>query len=347
MVVESEQGPGIIEQLSQLCRDAISEGSLTQLKENFSRIVDEGIGELDEIPRVAIEREIGQILSSRTLERARYYVRNLENALKSFPDTQSEAINLNLWKGYDHIMTDSLWNLGARAKDGHHKAWYWGNFVPQIPFQLISRYTSHGDWVVDPFCGSGTTLLESLKLGRNSLGVELNQEVFRKTSDLVRKAGGEQDSRAVIESHDSMDFDFKGFLKAEKIPGFKLAILHPPYWDIIKFSENPRDLSTSSDVEDFTGRLAGLVKWLLPAMLEGGHIALVIGDVYRKGEVIPLGFRSMDALLGLGLKLRGIIVKDIQNTRAKRNSESLWRYRALKSGFYVFKHEYVFVFQCR
>ena len=80
-------------------------------------------------------------------------------------------------------------------------------------------------------------------------------------------------------------------------------------------------------------------------MKPGGYIGLVIGDTYRDGEIVPLGFRSMDALASTGLKLRGIIVKDIQNTRAKRSSESLWRYRALKSGFYVFKHEYVFVFR--
>ena len=344
-MVESEQGQGIVELLNQLCREALQEDSLTGIREKFSKVEPCALEHLDDITRVAVEREIGQILSSRTIERARYYARNLQNGLRPPPEEEREAINLNLWKGYDHIITDSLWNLGARARDGHHKAWYWGNFVPQIPFQLMSRYTSQGDWVLDPFCGSGTTLLEALKLGRNSLGVELNSDVYQKTSGLVAKASGKEGARAVLENHDSMDFDFAGFMEKEEIPGFKLAIIHPPYWDIIKFSENPKDLSMARDVDDFTGMLASLAHRILPSMKEGSHLALVIGDVYRKGEVIPLGFRSMDALASLGLKLRGIIVKDIQNTRAKRNSENLWRYRALKSGFYVFKHEYVFVYR--
>lgn len=344
-MVESEQGSSILELLDQLCREALQEDSLQLVKDKFRKVGPADLEQLDRITRVAIDREIGQILSSRTIERARYYAKNLRNGLMSFSEADGEAINLNLWKGYDHIITDSLWNFGARAKEGQHKAWYWGNFIPQIPFQLISRYTSPGDWVLDPFSGSGTTLLEAMKLGRNALGVELNREVYNKTSAILNVASERENSRVVLENYDSMDFNFPGFVKDEGIPGFRLAILHPPYWDIIKFSENPRDLSMARDVGDFTEKLARLAKGLLPAMAEESHIALVIGDVYRKGEVIPLGFKSMDALASLGLKLRGIVVKDIQNTRAKRNSENLWRYRALKSGFYVFKHEYIFVFR--
>lgn len=344
--MESEQDRDIIELLNEFCRELLNdEETLSGIKEKFRKIDAPDLENLDSITRTAVEREIGQILSSRTIERARYYARSLQNGLKSHSETENEAINLNLWKGYDHIITDSLWNLGARAREGHHKAWYWGNFVPQIPFQLISRYTNPGDWIVDPFCGSGTTLLEATRLGRNALGVELNPEVYRKTTEVLKEVTGTEDSRAVLENHDSLRFDFSAFLKKENLPGFKLAILHPPYWDIIKFSENPEDLSMSEDVEDFTGKLARLAEGIIPAMVHGSHIALVIGDIYRKGEVIPLGFKSMDALSSLGLTMRGIIVKDIQNTRAKRNSESLWRYRALKSGFYVFKHEYVFVFR--
>ena len=45
------------------------------------------------------------------------------------------------------------------------------------------------------------------------------------------------------------------------------------------------------------------------------------------------------------LALKSIVVKNMVNNRAKRNKENLWRYRALAGGFYVFRHEYVFLFQ--
>jgi hypothetical protein len=40
-----------------------------------------------------------------------------------------------------------------------------------------------------------------------------------------------------------------------------------------------------------------------------------------------------------------IAVKNFEETRGKRNQKELWRYRALVGGFYVFKHEYIFIFQ--
>ena len=48
----------------------------------------------------------------------------------------------------------------------------------------------------------------------------------------------------------------------------------------------------------------------------------------------------------LGFITKAIIIKDMQgNERAKGKNANLWRYRALAGGFYVFKHEYVMIFQ--
>lgn len=47
------------------------------------------------------------------------------------------------WKELD-INTDSLWIIGPRAKGGKHENVYHGNFVPQIPNQMIRRYTDEG-----------------------------------------------------------------------------------------------------------------------------------------------------------------------------------------------------------
>lgn len=344
-MIGSEEREDPLKQLAEICRFSYTIRELPSLKQKFQNFEFPDDEQIDPVVRAAITKELHQIQGSQTLERARHYVNILLGTLEEDLSQDLTELNLKLWKGYDHIYTDSLWTLGSRARDENHKAWYWGNFVPQIPFQLISRYTAPGDWVLDPFCGSGTTLMEAMKLGRNSLGIELNSEVYRKTSEALEGISGTKGAVAEIEEGNSLEYDFLNYLGSGAKEKFKLAILHPPYWDIIKFSEDKKDLSNASSLEDFTDKLKSLTENILEVMKPRGHVALVIGDMYRNGEIVPLGFRSMDALSSTGLKLRGIIVKDIQNTRAKRSSESLWRYRALKSGFYVFKHEYVFVFK--
>jgi len=47
-------------------------------------------------------------------------------------------------------------------------------FIPQIPRWAINKYTKEGDYVLDPFAGSGTTLVEAVLLNRNSLGIDFD-----------------------------------------------------------------------------------------------------------------------------------------------------------------------------
>src|SRR5512136_5537 len=58
------------------------------------------------------------------------------------------------------------------ATHGIHR--YPAKFIPQIPRFCIDKYSKPGDDVLDPFMGSGTTLLESYVSGRNSYGIDIH-----------------------------------------------------------------------------------------------------------------------------------------------------------------------------
>lgn len=125
-----------------------------------------------------------------------------------------------------------------------------------------------------------------------------------------------------------------------------IVFSHPPYLDVIRFTEESTDLSHIGDIQPFTLRYTEAVANVWPHLKRGGIFVLVAGDTYRNGEVIPLGFTLMSAIRQhFACQLKGIVVKDIVGNRSKIGQEALWRYRALKWNTFLFKHEYIFVFR--
>jgi len=294
-----------------------------------------------------LHAELDQIGAALTIERAHYYVNRF---IKSITEVRTGAINdinLNRWKEYEDIYTDSLWLVNRRDGSGAHTAGYWGNFIPQIPHQMMRRYTRPGDWVIDPFAGSGTTLIEARRLGRNCLGVELLAPVAAQARALIAAEPNRRGATGEVIASDCLAVDYSALLRQHGAESAQLVILHPPYYDIIKFSDDPRDLSNAASIEVFLAQIGDVVDKLTAVLDSGRYLALVIGDKYAGGEWIPLGFQSMSEVLKRDFTLKSIVVKNFEETTGKRNQKELWKYRALAGGFYIFKHEYIFVFRKR
>ena len=147
------------------------------------------------------------------------------------------------WKEID-INIDSLWLIGPRAKGGKRTNFYHGNFVPQIPDHLIRRYTDEDDIVLDIFMGSGTTLFECERLKRNFIGFDINQEII----DFVKNNMKDSSVKYCINNSDvtnAVEFE-KNIVCNLKSLGKRTVdflIAHPPYMDIVKFTNRSEDLS--------------------------------------------------------------------------------------------------------
>lgn len=256
-------------------------------------------------------------------------------------------LDLENWKTLDNIWTDSLWLIPSRDKSGAHSNEYHGNFVPQIPNQIIQRYTKQNEVVLDGFLGSGTTLIESQRLGRHGIGVELLPEVAEKAKRAIHSEENVHEITNEIIVGNSSDKSVGD--KIEKAlfhigkKSLSLVMLHPPYHDIIKFSENPNDLCNTETTEDFCNAFGKVIENTTQHLSKGKFLVIVIGDKYANSEWIPLGFLTMNEALKRDFSLKSIVVKDMQGNRAKLNQQQLWRYRALNGGFYIFKHEYIFI----
>ena len=297
-----------------------------------------------------VDREIftgnlRQIIDTRTSERIKYYLRRLKTSITRVKTGKINDINLNRWKEYKDLRTDSLWVDKKRDRRGAHMASYWGNFIPQIPRQMMLRYSKGHEYVLDTFAGSGTTLIECRRLGRNGIGLELNPAVARKAQFIVNSEENPYDVKTNIFTANSVEADYEKILSEMGVKKVHLVMLHPPYYDIIRFSDNADDLSNAASVDDFLDRLQEIGRRAYQVLERGRYAILVIGDKYHKGEWLPLGFWSMQRLMDVGFHLKSIVIKNFQQTKGKRSQEELWRYRAMVGGYFVFKHEYIFVLQ--
>jgi 16S rRNA G966 N2-methylase RsmD len=258
-------------------------------------------------------------------------------------------IDVSRWRDYPEVETDSLWMFDSRDRRNGHQLDYHGNCVPQILTQLLTRYTRQEEIILDLFLGSGTSAIEAVNLGRRAIGVELKPEMAAYVREKLDEQG--KSSQVEIINGDSSNADWTGrairrALKQLDAEQAQFLFLHPPYADIIRFSESENDLSNAASTEAFLDQFEQVCR-LGFEMLEPGRFAgLVIGDKYAGGELVPLGFQCMERVNRAGFKTKSIIVKNISgNEKAKGRMNNLWRYRALVGGFYIFKHEYVMLFQ--
>ncbi len=267
---------------------------------------------------------------------------------RAIKTTAYSDINLKKWRDYEHIKTDTFWEFPTRLKEGGHSNEYHGNYIPQLAQQLYERFTKKNDVVLDLFFGSGTSGIEAINMNRRCIGVELKDELAEKVSE--KFSAKELVTDVNIICADSTSKIAKEKIQARlDIMGKKQAqflVLHPPYDDIIKFSDKKEDLSNCSSTEEFYDMFEQVAKNGYDMLEKGRFAALIIGDKYSNSQIQPLGFECMKRMNNLGFITKSIIVKDIQgNEKAKGKTANLWRYRALAGGFYIFKHEYVMIMQ--
>lgn len=235
-------------------------------------------------------------------------------------------LDLNNWKRLGHIHTKSAWfdkddyHLSTK-KYGSNK--FHGRFHPEIPFQMILRYTKKGETVWDCFAGSGTTIDVCKELDRKCVA-----------NDIVS-------TRKEIVVADSRIW--------KPNQNVQLVIMHPPYWNMIKFTDKSSDLCNAHTVDSFAKEFGKVVSNATDVLDAERMLVLVISDRYYKSEEIPLDFICYNEIAKFGYRLKGRIVKPFGETKGSDSTKpyhkNLWRYRALKGGFWELNLDWILVFQ--
>jgi len=84
-------------------------------------------------------------------------------------------------KDYDEWF-QQFWNINGASTKNHPAP-----FPLELAYRLVRMFSFFGDTVLDPFCGTGTTMLAAMKCDRNSIGVEIDPEYCRKVAKRIEK----------------------------------------------------------------------------------------------------------------------------------------------------------------
>lgn len=230
----------------------------------------------------------------------------------------------------------TVWSFPERGNWATHTSKYRGNFAPQIARNIIEMYTKQGDSILDPMVGAGTTLIEAKLLARNALGMDIDPEAVQLTENSLCFKH-HPPSKQKVKVGDARDLSFL------KDNSCDLVLTHPPYMNIIKYSNGkiPDDLSNISSLPKFCDEIEKIANELFRVLKPDKFCAILIGDTRKGKHFVPLAFHVMQRFLKVGFVLK----EDIIKVQHHCTSTERWRTKAKRDKFYLIMHEHLFIFR--
>ena len=227
------------------------------------------------------------------------------------------------------------WSFPKRGDWATHDAKWRGNWSPYIPRNLLLRYSQAGDLVLDQFAGGGTTLVEAKLLNRNIIGVDVNDIALNRCREKIDFEHDGANGKVYLYKGDARKLDF--------IPNEKIDFIctHPPYADIIKYSDDLDNDLSRCNVKDFLVEMEKVAAESYRVLKSNKFCAILMGDTRKKGCMIPMSFEVMKVFQKAGFTLKEIIIKEQHNCRAT----GYWKTNSVKYNFLLIAHEYLFVFR--
>jgi len=240
-------------------------------------------------------------------------------------------------KEFDQECT-TVWSFRRRGNWATHKSKYRGNWAPEVVRNLLVRYSKEGDYILDPMIGGGTTAIECKLLNRNLLALDINPNALEITNKAL-DFEAPYSPKIKVELNDSRKLPM---LKDESID---FILNHPPYADIIKYSDKQiaEDLSNIHDIDEFAEEMEKVAKEFYRVLKPNKYCAILIGDTRRNKMYQPMAFKVMERFLKVGFVLKEDIIKHQHNCKAT----GFWVNKSKDYNFLLIMHEHLFVFEKR
>jgi DNA modification methylase len=222
-----------------------------------------------------------------------------------------------------------VWQFSYEARDVRDKNVHPATFPISLSRKVIELFTHEGELVVDPFVGSGTTLVACSDTNRNGIGFDLQQEyVDLCESRVLAQPNLFSSATQVAVQDDARKIAY--YLEQETV---SLIWTSPPYANLLnrkrknksrrdrnneqlgrveQYSQDPRDLGTMH-LEDYAAAMGDIFAGLLPLLREKAHCVINVPDMWWENKRITIHVSLIEELRKRGYELRNVIVWDRTN----------------------------------
>ena len=221
-----------------------------------------------------------------------------------------------------------VWQFTYEGRDIRDKDVHPATFPIALASRVISLFTHRGELVLDPFVGSGTTLVAARDLERNAVGFDLKPEYIRLCQERLAQTTLWRDTKQIAICDDARNIPT--YLEPETVA---LIFTSPPYANLLnrprlnksrrdrrnkqfkrveQYSQDPRDLGTL-DEQTYAQAMEEIFAGLWPLLRPRAHCVVNVPDMWWDNRRVPLHITVVEALRRAGYELRNTIIWDRTN----------------------------------
>jgi DNA modification methylase len=223
-----------------------------------------------------------------------------------------------------------VWQFNYESRDVRDKKLHPATFPISLAKRVISLFSHEGELIVDPFVGSGTTLVAARDLNRNAVGFDLNGDYICLCRERLPLEHLFNASQQIAVQDDALNIP--QYLEPNSV---KLLWTSPPYANLLnrkrknksrrgderkndqylkveQYSQAPRDLGTMT-LSEYTVAMGNIFEKLLPLLKPKAHCVINVPDMWWENERITIHIALTEELRRRGYELRNTIIWDRTN----------------------------------
>lgn len=220
-----------------------------------------------------------------------------------------------------------VWQFNYNGRDIRDKKVHPATFPVSLAAHAIKLFTHRGELVLDPFVGSGTTLVAAQELGRNAVGADLSGEYVNLSMSRLGlpQEGGPRQVAVTVDAR-----NLAQLLEPDSV---KLIFTSPPYANLLnrprknksrrvrhneqymkveQYSQDARDLGTLG-LDAYAREMADIFQSLKPTMKPGAHCVINVPDMWWENSRVTIHVAVIEALRSVGYEFRNTVIWDRTN----------------------------------